>query len=273
MTSKYQKPYQSFFEKSLGYSIMSDPNQLDYIESILAPLNKSQIVFCEAKAGTGKTSMAVASAYYMLTSMDKERDYTKILYFRNPVDVKETGFLPGGIDEKENHLFTPFVDAINDVGVRLGNSQDLFKYMSNEKDPKIETFTTSHLRGKNFSTPSIVIIDEAQNFDLTELRTVLTRFHDNSKIIVIGSSLQVDNHKMKRYFMKGRYITAFELFKEHFIHSEVPTHVAHLIRNYRGKLANTADDVDTYVSFLEAVRKSELENSSHPSVDSETVTF
>lgn len=238
--SKYQKPYQAFFERELGFNIMSDPAQLGYVDAILDPLSKTQIIFCDSKAGTGKTSIALASAYWL----HKEGKINEIIYIRSAVAVRDMGHLPGTLAEKDEPYMEPFYDTLNDIGVRL-HIQDLRSELGSELTAR----STSHLRGINKSNDAIVIIDEAQNLDLTELQTTLTRFHDNVKIVVIGSTRQVDNKHMQR-FGKDR-ITAFELYMQHFAsNEEVGTYIARLTKNYRGKLANHADDIQESIKVI-----------------------
>jgi len=87
-----------------------------------------------------------------------------------------------------------------------------------------------------------LIIDEAQNLDLTELQTVLTRPHDSVKVVVIGSSLQNDNFTAKKYGPDK--LLAFQLYIQHFVEqSEINIKNIVLTKNYRGRFANFADQI------------------------------
>ena len=140
---------------------------------------------------THNTSLALSAAYYLI----KEELASSVIYVRNTVSVRENGFLPGTVEEKEMAYMKPAVDIIDRIGARIGN-QDLYGDMLMTE--QIQCTSTSFLRGVDYEGPMVLIIDEAQNLDMIELQTVLTRPHDSVKIIVIGSSLQNDNHKIRK---------------------------------------------------------------------------
>lgn len=241
-SSKYRYPFESYFHKELGFKILSDKPTYEYVESIVSPTSETQIVFSDSKAGTGKTSLAMAAAYYRLQMGIS----TKIIYVRNTLAVRENGFLPGSAEEKEYQFMAPAKESIGDIGYRL-NDQKLFNNMLSHDE--IEVVSTSYLRGRDLSGEVVLILDEAQNLDTTEIQTVLTRLHDDAKVIVIGSSKQCDNNKLRRF---GREkITPFQLYIKHFERQEeVPTKVINLTKNYRGKLANYADEIGQTIDVI-----------------------
>lgn len=241
-SSTYQYPHETHFEKNLGFSILADPETYDYVSAIVEPTKKTQIVFSDSRAGTGKTSLAMAAAHYRIL----QGVSTKIIYVRNTLAVRENGFLPGTAEEKEFQFMAPAKESIDDIGVRLGN-QELFNDMLCQEE--IEVVSTSYLRGRDLKGDIVLILDEAQNLDTTEIQTVLTRLHDDAKVVVIGSSMQCDNNALRHF---GRdQITPFQLYIEHFIRQkEIPTKVANLTKNYRGKLANYADEVGQTIDSL-----------------------
>ena len=192
---------------------------------------------------THNTSQAMAGAYYRLMKGDS----SKIIYVRNTLAVRENGFLPGDAQEKELQFMTPAKESIDEIGLRLGNSQSLFDRMTVEEE--IEVISTSYIRGRDFQGSPTVIIDEAQNLDTTELQTVLTRVHDDAKVIVIGSSLQCDNKKLKKF--GSEKLTPFQLYIEHFKkQDEIPYEVINLTKNYRGNLANYSDQIGLTIDDL-----------------------
>lgn len=234
-TSTFRYPFEAHFHNNLGFKILSDQATYDYVESIIEPIEETQIVFSDSRAGTGKTSLAMAAALYRLSKGDS----SKIVYVRNTIAVRENGYLPGTAEEKEMQFMAPAMESINDIGLRL-NNQDLFSELA--QNEQIEVVSTSYLRGRDFSEDVVLILDETQNLDTTEIQTVLTRLHDNAKVVVIGSSKQCDNNKLRRF---GREkITPFEAYIKHFKdQNEVPAKFVNLTTNYRGKLANYADDI------------------------------
>jgi len=220
-----------------GYNVLSDRHQYAYMQSLWAPTDIVQSVFVDAKAGTGKTSLAVAAGVYAV----ENQEYDKIIYIRNAVAVRDQGFLPGSVAEKEYIYYSPLFDALD------GLSPDGYEswYGTDEGHKKIEMVSTSYLRGVNFKN-AFVIIDEAQNLDLTELRTVLTRIHQSCKVVVIGSTMQIDNTKLKRYGTDK--ITPFELYIKHFEGMQSAHH--RLITNYRGWFSEHSDNIENTIKEL-----------------------
>lgn len=241
-SSTYQFPFESYFHKELDFKILSDGPTYEYVKSIVEPTHETQIVFSDSKAGTGKTSLAMAAAYYRI-QMGLS---SKIIYVRNTLAVRENGFLPGTADEKEFQFMAPAKESIDDIGYRLGD-QKLFQTMMTHDE--IEVVSTSYLRGRDLSGDIVLILDEAQNLDTTEIQTVLTRLHDDAKVVVIGSSKQCDNNKLRRF---GREkITPFQLYIKHFERqSKIATEVVNLTKNYRGELANYADEIGTTIDLI-----------------------
>lgn len=234
ITTKYQdKDIRWKWLSEKGYNVLSDKHQYAYMQSLWANNNIVQSVFVDAKAGTGKTSLAVAAGIY---EVEKET-YDKIIYIRNTVAIREQGFLPGSLAEKEYPYYSPLFDALDTL-----DSEGYARwYETDSEHQKIIMTSTSFLRGVNFKN-AFVIIDEAQNLDLSELQTVLTRIHDSCKVVVIGSTRQVDNiKKMKLY--KG--MTPFEVYMRHFNGHLSVQHK--LETNYRGAFSNHADEIESTV--------------------------
>jgi predicted ribonuclease YlaK len=221
-----------------GYNVLSDKHQYAYMQSLWSPTDIVQSVFVDAKAGTGKTSLAVAAGVYAV----ENEEYDRIIYVRNTVAVREQGFLPGSVSEKEYIYYSPLFDALDEL------APDGYEkwYENDEGHRKIEMVSTSYLRGVNFKN-AFVIIDEAQNLDLTELQTTLTRIHDTCKVVVVGSTLQNDNRKLK-YYGKEK-LSPFEVYMKHF---EGHLSVQHKLEtNYRGAFSLHADEVGETIDKLE----------------------
>lgn len=245
MTSKYRYDFERFFHEEMGYKLLADKAQYDYVNAILKPTEKVQIIFCDSPAGTGKTAIALTAAYYLL----KQGRIESIEYNRNAVSLREQGFLPGTPEEKEAVYMRPCIENMNRIGEKTGQGSDLYSRLI--EAGQLVCTTTTYSRGADMDKPKVLILDEAQNYDLRELQTMLTRPHDNVKVIVIGSHLQVDNEKMRKYG-KARNILPFNLYAKHFRESIIPTEVIELKTNYRGRLANHADDILTFIKKLEA---------------------
>lgn len=235
--NKYQNgnSFELFFNEVLGYNLLADEHQYEYAKALLAPVGECQAVFVDAKAGTGKTALALAAGYYAVETGRADR----IVYVRNAVEVRQVGFLPGTIEEKEAAYMKPVYDVIQRIGYKR-NIHNLFDDML-ERGHLICT-TTTHQRGVDYEGNTFMIIDEAQNLDLNELQMMLTRPHDSVKVVIIGSSLQNDDPKAKVYGPDN--LLAFQLYQEHF-RKEPSIRTAHLqlVRNYRGHFANYADQI------------------------------
>jgi len=219
-----------------GYKVFSDSHQLEYMKSLWAPLKEVQSVFVDAKSGTGKTSLAVAGGVYAV----ENQEYDKIIYVRNTVAVRDQGFLPGDIQNKEEIYYSPLFDALETL------AHDGYQnwYDNDDEHKKIHTVSTSYLRGVNFKN-AWIIVDEAQSMDLLELQTTLTRIHDSCKVIVIGSTLQNDNRKLK--YFNG--LSPFELYIKHF-ENEEDNRIHKLVTNFRGKFSQHSDEIGKTITAL-----------------------
>ena len=167
------------------YGLVLDEQQQVFRDAIWD--ENKLIVFCNAKAGTGKTLIATATANLLC----KYGRYEGIVYIASPTQEQKQGYLKGSIEEKSEPYFEPFYQALKKIGVNLNTA--FYDDSVNEKyqTAYIECLTHTFLRGTNFEN-KVVIVDEAQNFYFDELMKVLTRIHDNCKVIVIGHDGQND---------------------------------------------------------------------------------
>jgi len=139
------------------------------------------------KAGSGKTLMAIAAAMEQAFGMG-ENKYKKIVISR-PVQPlgKDIGFLPGTMHEKMLPWLMPIQDNIQFI---LGN--DKVMLMDYMEKGKIEIEALTYIRGRSISD-AFIIIDEAQNLTAHEVKTIITRVGENTKIILTGDIEQIDN--------------------------------------------------------------------------------
>ena len=152
-------------------------SQKKYVESI----NKNVVTFGVGPAGTGKTYLAVALAVTAL----KSKQVSKIILTRPAVEAGESlGFLPGDLQNKVDPYLRPLYDALFDM---LG-ADAYMKYM--EKGI-IEIAPLAYMRGRTLEN-CFIILDEAQNTTIEQMKMFLTRFGFNSKIVVTGDVTQVD---------------------------------------------------------------------------------
>lgn len=152
-------------------------------ERYLLTLNnpKKNIIFAIGSAGTGKTGLACQWAIDQL----QEGAYDKIIVTRPAVSVDEDlGFLPGSIDDKMAPWLIPILDFFGDIF-----EPDDIKLLIQEGI--IELAAMSFIRGRTFKN-AIIIADEQQNSTPSQMKALLTRIGENSKMIVTGDLKQAD---------------------------------------------------------------------------------
>lgn len=148
----------------------------------LVSLDKTKMVFIDGPAGSAKSYLSV----YVGLKMLKAKQIDQIIYIRSIIESssKSIGAIKGFLDEK----FEPYTGAIKQkleelVGNKVG--EELIK------NEYIKCMPVNFIRGLTFRN-SLVIVDESQNLDNKEITTILTRFGENSKFVIIGDSFQAD---------------------------------------------------------------------------------
>ena len=151
--------------------------QKRYMEAI----DKNTVVFAIGPAGTGKTYLAMAKAVVAL----KNKQVSRIILTRPAVEAGEKlGFLPGDLQSKVDPYLRPLYDA-------------LYEFMGPDAYHKliesgvIEVAPLAYMRGRTLSD-SYIILDEAQNCSIEQLKMFLTRFGEGSKVVVTGDITQID---------------------------------------------------------------------------------
>ena len=151
--------------------------QVGYMQS----LARDDIIFALGPAGTGKTYVAVAQAVSQLISGSVQR----LILSRPAVEAGERlGFLPGDMKDKVDPYLRPLYDALNDC---LPAEQVERRIASGE----IEVAPLAFMRGRTLAD-AFVILDEAQNTTVAQMKMFLTRFGMNSRMVVCGDPKQVD---------------------------------------------------------------------------------
>ena len=193
---------------------------------IIIPLNKEQLFFSnaiinhfynvlivEAKAGSGKTLLALSGALKLV----KQKHFQKIIYIRNSIESldkgEDVGYLPG-LEEKFRIYNHPLMDSLEYIirteHKRRRSKRDDISYTPLEDSEVssrveqmisnygIETMWVGEMRGRTLSN-SFIIIDEAQNMSNKTMQMVLSRVDSSCKVVILGSNKQIDNFYVNKY--------------------------------------------------------------------------
>jgi PhoH-like ATPase len=156
------------------------------IDMLMDP--KIKIVSLVGRAGSGKTLLAIAAGLQQTIGLRAENNHYSRLIVSRPVQPlgKDIGFLPGTMEEKMLPWLMPIQDNLKFL---MGDRTSLEMYM--EKG-KIEIEALTYIRGRSISN-AFIVIDEAQNLTKHEIKTIITRIGEGTKIILTGDVEQIDN--------------------------------------------------------------------------------
>jgi phosphate starvation-inducible PhoH-like protein len=151
--------------------------QARYLEAI----RNNDVVLCSGPAGTGKTYLAVAMAAAAL----KAQTVRKVVLVRPAVEAGESlGYLPGDLQAKINPYLRPLMDALREM-------MDYEQIQSYKEADLIEVIPLAYMRGRTLNE-AFIILDEAQNTTVLQMKMFLTRMGGGSKIVVSGDTTQID---------------------------------------------------------------------------------
>lgn len=193
--------------------------------------NNYDIIFCNARAGTGKTFVAVGTANLMV----EYKLFEKIIYVVSPCAEGRLGFLPGSITEKVAIYYEPLYSAMQACGINpytaiIDDTLTSGKF----GEAYIKPITDVYLRGTNLDN-AILIIDECQNYSFPLLKKTLTRIGKNTKTIVIGHTGQID--------LDNPRDSGFSRYIEHYRCKERCA-ICELHTNHRSWVSNWADELE-----------------------------
>jgi len=195
-------------------------------------LNKNiSIVTLIGKAGCGKTLLAIAAGLEQVLEPSEDQDFKKIVISR-PVQPlgKDLGYLPGTMEEKMRPWLMPIQDNIDFL--LNGKGKNISHFF---EDGTIQVEALTYIRGRSISN-AFIIIDEAQNLTIHELKTIITRVGENTKIVLTGDVEQIDNVYLDATSNGLSY--AVEKFKKH----EIAGHIT-LVKGERSKVATLASKI------------------------------
>ncbi|MCG3692336.1 PhoH family protein [Aliarcobacter butzleri] len=202
-------------------------DEVEIRDQVITPLNKEQLFFSdaiinhfynvliiEAKAGSGKTLLALSGALKLV----RQKFFQKIIYIRNSIESldkgEDVGYLPG-LEEKFKIYNHPLMDSLDYiirtehkrkrnkkapdvVFQQLDDSEVTARIEQIISNYGIETMWVGEMRGRTLSN-SFIIIDEAQNMSNKTMQMVLSRIDSSCKVVVLGSNKQIDNFYVNKY--------------------------------------------------------------------------
>lgn len=218
----------------------------------LAPKNKEQrfaldvlmdpkvkLVTMLGPAGCGKTLLACAAGLEQTKGLGGQTDasYNRLIITRTILPLgKDIGFLPGTLEEKMSPWIAPLKDNLNFLYGNKSGDKDPDSLLSlHFEKKKIEVEAITFIRGRSIPK-AFMIIDEAQNLSMHELKTIITRVGEDTKIVLTGDIEQIDNTYVDAYTNGLTY--AVEKFKE----SSLAAHIS-LLKGERSDLATLASKI------------------------------
>lgn len=187
------------------------------------------LVSIVGKAGCGKTMLAIAAGLEQTIGLDNK--YTRLIVSR-PVQPmgKDIGFLPGTLEEKMSPWLMPIQDNLQNL---LGNDKVTLDLYMQKGVIEIEAIT--YIRGRSIAN-AYIIIDEAQNLSIHEIKTIITRVGEGSKIVLTGDIEQIDNVYVDETTNGLTYVA--EKFKQY----DLSGHIT-LMTGERSKVATLASKI------------------------------
>jgi len=194
-----------------------------------------QVVTLLGKAGTGKTLLAIAAGLQQV--VDDER-YNKLLVSRPVMPMgRDLGFLPGDIEEKLRPYMQPIYDNLDFIvsaNMEMRRRSTMTPAQL-EEGGYLSVEPLTYIRGRSIPN-QYIIVDEAQNLTPHEVKTILTRAGDGTKIVLTGDAYQIDNPYVDASTNGLSYLA------EHFKHLDISGHVT-LSKGERSTMAELASNL------------------------------
>ncbi len=187
----YYNPLSGYVEKIEKHTIQRiTPRNAEQVFSLHAILNPNiKLVTLQGIAGTGKTLIALAGA------LEQRRKYEQLFVARPivPLSNRDIGFLPGDVSSKISPYMEPLYDNLKFIHHQYGEKDKEFKNITEAlESEKIVVSPLAYIRGRSLSNV-IFLIDEAQNLTPHEVKTIITRAGENTKMIFTGDIFQIDS--------------------------------------------------------------------------------
>jgi len=180
-------------DKTNAYGIT--PRNAEQAFAINALINTEiQLVTVTGKAGTGKTLLALAAA------LERRRNYRQIYLARPvvPLSNKDIGYLPGDIQSKLDPYMQPLYDNLGVIQSNFEESRKQSRIKDFLQDEKLVISPLSYIRGRSL-VRIFFIVDEAQNLTPHEVKTIITRAGEGTKLVFTGDIFQIDHPYLNSY--------------------------------------------------------------------------
>jgi PhoH-like ATPase len=228
--NSFQKVYSRVL-KHKAYGIEPrNAEQTFAIDSLLR--DEIQLVTITGKAGTGKTLLALAAA------IEQRQKYTQIFLARPivPLSNRDIGFLPGDVKEKIGPYMQPLFDNLDVIKNKFSStSKDFQKIEEMQKTEKLIITPLAYIRGRSLSNV-FFIVDEAQNLTPHEIKTIITRAGEGTKMVFTGDIEQIDTPYLDMKSNGLSYLTDKMLGQDIFAH-------INLLKGERSYLAELASNL------------------------------
>lgn len=218
-------------EKTAAFKIT--PRNAEQVFALHAILNPSvKLVTLQGVAGTGKTLLAMAGA------MEQRRNYKQVYLARPivPLSNKDIGYLPGDIKSKLNPYMEPLWDNLKFIQNQFSEKDKEYKNITDAiENEKLVITPLAYIRGRSISNV-FFIVDEAQNLTPHEVKTIISRAGEGTKIIFTGDIYQIDTPYLDSQSNGLSYL--IDKIKHHPIYAHI-----RLEKGERSELANLANEL------------------------------
>lgn len=218
-------------DKQLAYNVKPrNAEQTFALHAILNP--RIKLVSIQGVAGTGKTLLALAGA------LEQRREYKQIFLARPivPLSNKDIGYLPGDIKSKLNPYMEPLWDNLKFIQNQYKETDKEYQKITElVNQEKLVIQPLAYIRGRSLSN-IFFIVDEAQNLTPHEIKTIISRAGENTKIIFTGDVFQIDTPYLDAQSNGLSYL--IDRVKDHPLYAHVK-----LEKGERSELANLANDL------------------------------
>lgn len=218
-------------QRSSAYGILPrNAEQTFALNALLDP--RIKLVSIAGKAGTGKTLLALASA------LEQHKNYRQILQGRPivPLSNRDIGFLPGDVKSKLDPYMQPLYDNLAVIQNQFKHGSDMDRLITEMRtDDRLMLAPLAYIRGRSL-VGVYFIVDEAQNLTPHEIKTIITRAGEGTKIVLTGDVFQIDHPYLDSH--SNGLTTLIERMKGQHLYAHV-----NMAKGERSQLSELASDI------------------------------